>query len=71
VSRASPERGLSFAQNQLGETCTSHLNHVPCGLPSVKSERQPLKREACVGRGRQLLKQRESLSDLRDHLRVA
>ncbi len=40
------------------------------GLPSVMPERQPLKRVACVGRGRRL-KQRESLSDLRDHLRVA
>jgi len=40
------------------------------GLPSVMPERQPLKREACVGRGRQL-KLRESLSDLRGRLRVA
>ena len=41
------------------------------GLPSVMTERQPLKREACVVRGRQLLKLHESLNDLRDHLRVA
>jgi hypothetical protein len=41
------------------------------GLPSVMTERRPLKREACVGRGRQPLKLHESLNDLRDHLRVA
>ena len=41
------------------------------GLPIVMTERQPLKREACVVRGRQPLKLRESLNDHRDHLRVA
>jgi hypothetical protein len=70
---ASPEQGLSFAQNRLDETCTSHescarrVNHelgvsrgrrndAVRGLPSVMTERRPLKREACVGRGRQLPK---------------
>ncbi|MFM1795402.1 MAG: hypothetical protein RLZZ340_79, partial [Actinomycetota bacterium] len=41
------------------------------GLPIVMTERRPLKREACVVRGRQLLKLHESLNDLSDHLRVA
>jgi hypothetical protein len=46
-------------------------NDVVRGLPIVMTERQPLKREACVGRGRQPLKLHESLNDLSDHLRVA
>jgi hypothetical protein len=82
---ASPEQGLSFAQNRLDETCTSHescarrVNHELVehrgrrndevrGLPSVLTERRPLKREACVVRGRQLLMPHESLNDLSDHL---
>jgi hypothetical protein len=153
--RASPEQGLSFAQNRLDETCTSHVNHEKGGLPNgvrrreqdvmdalnesrgrmnelggrrgfrvergrlpetchgvlvelgssrgacrhlllgghrvsrvnhelvehrgrrndevrglpiVMTERRPLKREACVVRGRQLLMPHESLNDLSDHL---
>jgi hypothetical protein len=108
---ASPEQGLSCAQNRLGETCTSHRLPETChgvlvelgssrgacrhlllgghrvsrvnhelvehrgrrndevrGLPSVMTERRPLKREACVVRGRQLLMPHESLNDLSDHL---
>jgi len=62
-SRASPERWLSCAQNQLGETCANHLSSscrdrrcAERGLPNVMKVRQILLREACVDRGRRLPK---------------
>ena len=62
-SRASPERGLCCAQNQLGETCASYLslsyrgrrNDVARGLPSDHRQRRLCLRVACVGRGLQIL----------------